>query len=345
MAQTDGSMRAVIMERIGKARVLKPTRLARPQPAPGQALVKVHATSVNTSDLLLRSGRLVIRKPLPHVLGADLAGEIVALADDVDGWTIGDRVCAAFEELGCAIDGGYAEYCALPADRLARMPQELDYQSAAAAGADFAAAFLALVTQGKLKKADSVVIRGAAGGVGASAVQIAAVRGATVIAISEGEFAAQLHDIGADIVLEDAGGDLVRQVKVATYENGASLVLHCADKLDLEQSLKMLCSGGRLVIARALRSPNAKLDAMDLHLRNLSVIGSYGSMKPKDFESVLSALARGKYRALIDQVLPLSQARMAHQILEKNRGCGKIILVPDSVLEADRKPDNWVPID
>ena len=113
--------------------------------------------------------------------------------------------------------------------KLMRLPDGLDYQSASAAGASFATAFLALVTQGKLKKADTVVIRGAAGSVGASAVQIAAARGAKVIAICEGEFAADLHEIGADIVLEDAGGDLVRQVKVATDEAGASLALHCGD--------------------------------------------------------------------------------------------------------------------
>ena len=345
MAQNSGSMRAVIMERIGKARVLKPTRLPRPQPAPGEVLVKVHATSVNTSDLLLRSGRLVIRQPLPHILGSDLAGEIAQLGDDAAGWQIGDRVCAAFEQLGSEMNGGYAEYCVLPAERLIRLPDDLDFQSAVAAGASFAAAFLALVTQAKLKKADTVVIHGAARSIGASAVQIAAVRGAKVIAICEDAFAADLHDIGADIVLEDAGGDHVRQVKVATDENGASLVLHCSDKLDLQGALDMLCVGGRLVIASALAKPSAKLNAMELYLRNLSLHGSCGSIKPKDFESVLINMAKGKYRALINQVMPLSQARQAHQKMEKQPGFGKILLVPDSILEADKKPENWIPID
>ena len=345
MAQTNGSMRAVIMERIGKARVLKPTRLPRPQPALGEALVKVHAASVNPSDLLLRSGRLIIRQPLPHILGSDLAGEIAQLGDDAGSWEIGDRVCAAFEQLGCEINGGYAEYCVLPTEQLIRLPDDLDFQSAVAAGASFAAAFLALVTQAKLKKADTVVIHGAASSIGASAVQIAAVHGAKVIAICAEEFAADLHDIGADIVLEDAGGDHVRQVKVATDESGASLILHCSEVLDLQQSFDMLRAGGRLVIVSALAKPSAKLNAMELYLRNLSLHGSFGSVKPKDFESVLINMAKGKYRALIDQVMPLSQARQAHQKMEKNPGFGKILLVPDSVLEAAKKPDNWIPID
>ena len=339
------TMRAVIMERIGKPRVLKPARLARPQPGIGEVLVKVHATSVNPVDLLLRSGRFVLRKPMPHILGADLAGEIVKLGEDAGDWGTGDRVCACFEALGTEIDGGYAEYCVLPADQLIALPDALDYQSAAAAGASFAAAFQALAPTGKLKKADTVVIRGAAGSVGAAAVQITAARGARVIAISESQFVSELHDIGADIVLEDAGGDLARQVKVATRENGASMVLHCSDQLDMDESLDMLCPGGRLVIAGALKKPQAKLNAVDLYLRNLSILGAYGSIRPKDYESLLGGLAKGRYQALAQEVMPLSQARQAHQKLEKSAGFGKIVLTPDALLEAAKEAENRIPIE
>lgn len=344
MSESGASMRAVIMERIGKPRVLKATRLARPQPGRGEVLVKVHATSVNPVDLMLRGGRFIVRKPMPHILGADLAGEVAQLGEDAGDWQPGDRVCACFEQLGSAIDGGYAEYCVLPADQLIALPDGLDYQSAAAAGAAFAAAFQALVINGKLKKADRVVIRGAAGSIGAATVQIAAARGAQVIAISESQFVAELRGIGANIVLEDAGGDLARQVKVATDENGASLVLHCSERLDLDESLDMLCTGGRLVIAGALAKPQAKLDALDLYLRNLSILGAYGSIRPKDYESLLSSLARGKYQALIQAVMPLSQARKAHQQLEKSAGFGKIVLVPDAVLDAAKQAENRIPI-
>lgn len=345
MAETAGSMRAVIIERLGKARVLIPTRLAIPKPAPGQALVRVQATSVNRADLLLRRGDLVIRKPLPHILGGDLAGEIAQLGEDVRGWQVGDRVCAAFEQLGCEIDGAYAEYCAVPAEQLVRLPKELDCQTAVAAGASFAGAHLALATRGKLNAHDAIVIRGAATGLGSAAVQIAAALNAKVIAISEGDFAADLRAIGADIVLEDAGDDLLRQVRLATDENGASFVLHCKDRLDLQESLDMLCPGGRLVIASAIAKPLVKLDALDLYRRNLSLLGAYGSVNPTEFAAALSGFANGTYRALIDEVMPLSQARQAHQKQERNPGFGKILLVPDAILEAAKKPANWVPID
>ncbi len=345
MTLSGESMRAIVMENIGKPRVLKIARVRIPAPGPGQALVKIHATSVNPCDLHLRSGRLLIRKPMPHILGADLAGTVEAVADDVRGWEVGARVTACFAGLGREINGSYAEFCAVPADQLIELPDELDFQTAVAAGASFADAHLALVTQGKLKKADLLVVRGAAGIVGASAVQIAGARGAKVIAISEGEFAGRLHEIGADIALEDAGEDLVRQVKVATDERGASLVLHCSPDLDLEESLAMLGHGGRLVIDGALRKPQARFNAMELVRKNLSIHGSQGSIKTKDYESLLNNLAKGVYKPPIDEILPLSQARKAHRKLEKEPGFGKILLVPDAILEAAEKPANWIPIE
>lgn len=345
MALSGTSMRAIIMENIGGPRVLKVSRIRSPQPAPGQVLVKIHATSVNPRDLDLRSGRLIIRKPMPHILGVDLAGEIEAIADDVNGWEVGARVFACSAALGGEINGGYAEFCALPADQLIALPDELDFQAAVAAGASFADAHVALVSNGKLNKTDLLVIRGAAGALGASAVQIGRARGAKVIAIGAGKYAARLQEIGADIVLEDAGDDLIRQVMVATDERGASLVLHCSDQLNLEESLAMLGSGGRLVIAGVLRKPQARLNAMDLYLKNLSIHGSNGSAKPKELETMLKRLADETYKPLVDEVLPLSRAQKAHRKIEKEPGFGKIVLVPDAILEAAEKPSNWIPIE
>ena len=345
MALSGASMRAIIMENIGGPRVLKVSRIRIPTPAPGQVLVKIHAASVNPKDLALRSGRLIIRKPMPHILGADLAGEIEAVADDVNGWVVGARVFACSAALGCEINGGYAEFCAVPADHLIALPDELDYQAAVAAGASFADAHFALLSNGKLKKTDMLVIRGAAGALGASAVQIGRARGAKIIAISKGRYAANLQEIGADIVLEDVGDDLVRQVKVATDERGASLVLHCSDQLNLEESLAMLGGGGRLVIAGVLRKPQARLNAMDLYLKNLSILGSNGAIKPKELETMLKKLADGTCKPLVDEVMPLSRAQRAHRKLEKDPGFGKILLVPDSILEAAAKPSNWIPIE
>ncbi|MCY4466065.1 MAG: zinc-binding alcohol dehydrogenase family protein [Chloroflexi bacterium] len=344
MAQPRETMRAVIIKNIGKPRVLNYARRWLPQPAAGEALINVQAASVNPRDLHLRSGRSIIRKPLPHILGRDLAGTIEKLGAGVEGWHVGERVCACFDGLGCEIDGAYAEYCCISAERLARLPEKLEFQAAVGAGAAFADSYLALITNGHLQAQETLVIRGAACSLGAAAVQIASVAGARVIAISPLEQAEELQAIGADIVLEDAGDDLVRQVKVATDGAGANLVLHNGPQLDLAESLDMLAARGRLVLAGALDERLVKLNARDLVARNLSIHGAQGSIAVDDLARLLQRLADGSYRALIDVVLPLSQARQAHQRMQKTASLGKIVLAPDSVLEAAKKPDNWVPI-
>lgn len=342
MAEAPRMMRAIAIEKIGKPKVLKYTQLPLPQPAAGEALVKVHAASVNPADLLYRSGHLIIRKPMPHILGADVAGEI---AQTAAGWQLGDRVAAVFDELGRGRDGGYAEYCAIPAERLVRLPDELDYQTAVAAGASFVNARAALVDNGRIKESDRAVIHAAGGGIGTAAVQIASVKGARVIAIGRGEHAASLREIGADVVLDDASGDLVRQVKVATDERGATLVLHSADSSELQQSIDMLGYKGRLVIPHAGQRRDVCLNVMDVYLKNLSLLGSCDQLEAHEFEGILRSLEQGRYRAIMDEVMPLSQARKAHEKLEKRPGFGKIVLAPDAILEAAKKPANWIPIE
>ncbi|MDE2952039.1 MAG: zinc-binding alcohol dehydrogenase family protein [Chloroflexota bacterium] len=345
MTELGESMMAARIARIGKPRALKYERCPMPTLAPDEALVKIHAASANPGDLLFRNGRFIIRKPLPHILGNDLAGEIAAVGEDVSEWEPGERVAACYEGLGRERDGSYAEYCAVPADQLVKMPVSLDFQVAVAAGASFANAWTALVGNGKIKKADRVVIQSAASPLGIAAVQIASAKGAQVIAISGSDVAAQLREIGAHIVLDEAGSDLVRQVKVATGELGATLVLHSSNTDALAQSIDMLDYKGRLVLAAPAQVRDSRINLMDIYLKNLSILGSYDSLRTRDFESILLDFAKGKYQPAIDETLPLSQARKAHEKMEKKPGFGKIVLTPDSVLEAAKKPASWIPID
>ena len=345
MTELGKSMMAVRIERIGKPRALKYQRCPLPIPAADEALVKIQAASVNPSDLLFRDGRFIIRKPLPHILGHDLAGEIAQVGQAVRGWQPGDRVAACCESLGRDRDGSYAEYCALPAEQLVKLPDSLGLQVAVAAGASFANAWAALVDIGKIQSSDRVAIQGAASPLGIAAVQIASAEGARVIAISGSEKAAQLRAIGADIVLDEAGSDLVRQVKVATGELGATLVLHSADTAALAQSIDMLAPKGRLVLAAPAGRRDSRVNLIDVYLKNLSILGCYGLPSAKQFEAILLDCAEGKYQPVIDEALPLSKARAAQEKMEKKPGFGKIVLVPDSVLEAAKKPTSWIPIE
>ncbi len=345
MTDTPELMRAVAIEKNGKPKVLQYVDMKTPLPTSGEVLVKVHATSVNPIDLLYRSGRFIVRKPMPHILGADLAGEIIEVADDVDNWAVGDRVIASFETLGRERDGSYAEYCAVPIEELAKLPDSVDYQTAVSAGASFVTAWVALISNGKLKKADTVVIQNASSSIGTAAIQIAHAKGSKVIAISNGKFAAQLREIGADIVLDASGRDIIRQVKVATDEQGATLGLHIDSKDQVQTMVDMLADKGRLVLANALKTTEIKINGLDLYLKNISLIGSFDAIKPKDFDSLMQAFAKGIYQAVVDEVMPLSQTRQAHEKVEKGETFGKVVLVPDSILEADAKPKGWIPID
>lgn len=338
-------MRAVAIEKNGKPKVLKYVEFRTPVPAGDEVLIKVHAASVNRTDLFHREGRFIIRKPMPHILGMDVAGEIVEVGEKVKGWSVGDRVMATFEALGRERDGAYAEYTTLPASELHKLPDELDYPTAASIGLAFTTAWTALISNGKIKKADRVVIHAASSGVGTAAVQIARWKGAQVIAITSGDKASQLRELGADVVLDRRGMDLVRQVKVATDEQGASLVLDLVGKDTLQASIDMLEYKGRIVIAGTLSGDEVKVDAMDILMKNASVIGSFDTVSDKDFDTILGHFARRTFKPVIDSVMPLSQAREAHEKLEKQSTFGKIVLVPNSILDGQKKPKNWIPIE
>lgn len=347
MTELGNTMMAARIARIGKARVLQYQRCPLPLPAADEALVKIQAASVNPDDLRLRAGRFIIRKPLPHILGNDLAGEIALVGKAVSGWAPGDRVAVCFEGLGRERDGGYAEYCAVPAEHLVKMPDCLDYQDAVAAGASFAHAWAALLGNGKdqVQRSDRAVIYAASSPIGIAAVQIASAQDAQVIAIGGSEHAAKLRDYGAHVVLDEAGSDLLRQVKVATGEQGATLVLHSAESEALAQSIAMLAAGGKLILAAPARRQDTRINLSDVYLKNLRLQGSYSLPKPADFACLLKDCAAGKYQPAINEALPLSEARKAHEKMEKQLGFGKFVLAPDSVLEAAKKPASWIPID
>ena len=345
MPDIPATMRAIIMAKLGRPRVLKEARCPIPQIAADEALVRVHAASVNADDLAYRGGALILRKPMPHILGGDVAGEIVALGADCGHWTVGERVAACFRGLGSEINGGYAEYCALPCDQLVKLPRGLDFDAAAAAGASFADAFAALINRCQVNDSDRVVIFSAESDRGIAAAQIARARGAQVIAISPSDYAAPLQAIGADVALDAAGNDLIRQVQVATDERGATIALHPIACDDLAMSLDMLSPHGRLVFMAAAQKPEIRLDIAHLVHKSLSLIGSRESIAPEDYAAILRGMATGMYQPVIDETMPLRLARAAHQKLEKKPGFGKITLAPDAILDAAKKPANWIPID
>lgn len=322
------TMHAVVMHQRGTADVLHYESVPTPQPAPAEVLLRVHAATVNHTDLFHRTGQFFIQKELPHILGMDVAGEIVALGAGVTGWSVGDRVVATFEALGRERDGAYAEYTTVPAQQLQRIPDRLDYSAAASIGLAFTTAWIALFGAGNLAADERVVIHAASSGVGTAALQIARWKGAQVIAISDGDKAERLRSLGADLVIDRRANDLAAQVAAATGGHSATLVLDMVGRATLQGSIEILGRRGRIVCVGTLSGDLAEINVMDLIMKGGTIRGSFDVIQPADFATILQLFADGTFQPVIDSVLPLSAARAAHERIEARQAFGKIVLAP-----------------
>lgn len=322
-------MRAVVLHERGGPEVLRYETVPRPAPGPGEVLLRVRAATVNHTDIFHRSGRFFIQKPLPHVLGMDVAGEIAELGPGVSGWEAGDRVVATFEALGRERDGAHAEYTTLPAAQLHRIPEGLDFVAAASVGLAFTTAWIALLETGGLGEGERVVVHAASSGVGTAALQIARWKRARVLAVSERSKAERLLGLGADAVLARSAGDLARQVREMTGGAGATLVLELVGRDTLQASIDMLARDGRIVCAGTLSGDVAEINVMDLLMKRGTIRGSFGVLRGEDFDRILALFADGTFRPIVDSVLPLREARAAHERIEARQAFGKIVLVPE----------------
>jgi NADPH:quinone reductase-like Zn-dependent oxidoreductase len=321
-------MQADVMWRKGGPEVLEYSTRPTPKPGPGEALVRVHAATVNHTDLFHRSGRFFIQKDLPHILGMDVAGEIALLGEGVTGWAIGDRVVATFEALGRERNGTYAEFTTIPVEQLHRIPDDLDSIAAAAIGLAFTTAWIALIDNGGLNGRDRVVVNAASSGVGTSALQIARWKGARTIAISDIKKAKRLLNLGADHVLDRRSPRLLEDVAEAAGSKGASLVLNQVGAETVQQSIAMLGRGGRIVCVGTLAGDKAEIDVMDLLMKNAAIRGSFGTIAREDFDTILRLFANGTFQPVIDSIWGLRSAPYAHELIENQEVFGKVVLVP-----------------
>lgn len=324
-------MHAVVMHERGGPEVLVHEVVPRPAPDRGELLVRVLAATVNHTDLFHRSGRFFIHKELPHILGMDVVGEVEAAGDGVARWRRGDRVAASFEALGRARDGAYAEFTTIPAGEARRVPPGLAAPAAAAVGLAFTTAWIALVDRAAISHGESVVVHAASSGVGAAAVQISRWKNATVVAVSDPSKGSRLRALGASAVVDRHSGDLPGAIKAALGGRGATLVVELVGRDTLQSSIDVLADYGRIVCIGTLSGDVAEVDIMDVMMRNLTIMGSFGVAAPEAFEHVLELHARGTFEPVIDSILPLSRAAEAHERIEARAAFGKVVLVPDSV--------------
>ena len=340
-------MRAARFHRHGGPEVLAVETMPDPVVTPGQVLVRGRACALNRLDLWQRRGLDRIAIPLPHVSGADVAGEVVAAPGDEvpagtrvllqPGLSCGrcaacldgrDNECRRYDVLGYQSQGGYAELVAVPAANVVPIPDHVTFEAAAAFPLTFLTAWHMLLTRARLRAGDTVLVVAGTSGVGQAAIQIARLHGARVIATAGSERKlARAAALGADAVVDHHQQDVVAEVRRLTDKRGVDVVIEHVGQATWDRSVRALAPGGRLVICGNTTGWDAAIDLRFLFSRQLSLLGSYMGTKGELLQAV-RFLADGRLAPLVDAVLPLEAAAEAHRRLEAGDVAGKLLLAP-----------------
>lgn len=329
----DPTVKAQLIHAFGTADQLRLSEVPQPAPAPGQVLVRIAATSVNTADVKARELGHVLDfvPPLPAVLGMDFAGTVEALGADVTGFKIGDRV------YGCAggvvgHGGALAQYISADARLIAHMPRSASFVEAAALPLVGITAWEALVDRMKIEPGQRVLVQGGAGGVGHVAVQIALARGARVAATASGERQmALLRRLGAEPIdyKQESIADYVRRL---TESQGFDAVFDTVGGDNIMPSFQAARIGGQVATTVSLVTADlslAHLRALSLHVIYMLIpmIHDLGRERHGVILSELAALVdQGKVRPNVDATYPLDRAADAHRRLESGDLVGKVVV-------------------
>ena len=316
-------MKAVFVEKVGGPENLKYADIPKPSPAAGQALVKIAAAGVNYIDTYFRTG--LYPSPLPIMLGNEGAGTVEAVGPDVSSVRPGDRVAYGMWR------GSYAEYAVVPVSQLVKIPDSLDFQTAAAAMLQGMTAHYLTHSTYPLKAGDSCLIHAAAGGVGLLLVQMAKMLGARVIGtVGTDEKAQQAKAAGADEVVVYSKEDFVAKAK------GMHVVYDSVGKSTFMSSLDCLRPRGMMVSFGNSSGPAPEIAPLllaqkgSLFLTRPTLASYTASVEELDWRAgdVLKWIAEGKLKLHIHKVYPLRDAAQAHRDLEGRGTTGKLILIP-----------------
>jgi NADPH:quinone reductase len=327
-------MRAVRIDSFGGPEVLVPVDVPDPVPGPGEVLVRIAAAGVNRADALLRAGLYHRAGRPPLVPGVEAAGVVVEVGEGVTEVVPGQRVMA--------LDGGkssgfYARLATVPATHLVVLPEAVDLTRAAALPVAWLSAWYCLRRLARVTKDDTVVVKAAASGVGTAAVQIAAKTGARVIALAgSAEKAAWAGEFGADVTLDTSAHPddaEVEEVLRLTDGRGADVVLDTVGGRAFGRSLREVAHGGRVVALANVALEPSTVDTRDFYPKNASILGFqltnlqiHGYDPRPDLRELAERVAAGVYRVPIETVVPLEEARAAHERLERRDNRGKIVL-------------------
>jgi NADPH:quinone reductase-like Zn-dependent oxidoreductase len=342
-------MRATVFYRHGGPEVLEYREdIPVPQPGPGEVLVAVRYAALNRLDDFVRTGWRGLDLAFPHILGSDFSGAIAASGEGVTGWAEGQRVvanptlwcgrcpqclagwhnrCDTFAILGEHVPGAYAEFVRVPARNLVAIPDGYPDEPAAAAPLVSVTAWHMLVTAGRVRPGETVLVVGAGGGVNSMAIQIAKLAGATVLVVAaNAEKAAKARALGADVVIDRAAEpNWSKAVYAATGRRGADVVVDNVGAATWGSSLRCLAKGGRLLTVGGTTGYEAVTPVNLMFGKHLSVIGSTMGAQA-DFEAVMAQVWAGKLKPAVDSVFPLAEYPAALTRMLNGEGFGKILV-------------------
>jgi NADPH2:quinone reductase len=322
-------MKAIHVKEPGGPDRMELVDVPTPAPGPGQALVRVAASGVNFIDVYFRTG--LYKADAPITLGSEAAGTVEAVGSDVTLVAPGDRVAYAM------VRGSYAEYAVVPAEKLVKLPDTVDFQSAAAAMLQGMTAHYLTHSTFPLAPGQTCLVHAAAGGAGRLIAQMAKARGARVLGtVSSGEKAAIAAAAGVDHTINYTETEFDTEVRRITAGNGVDVVYDSVGKTTFEKSLASLRPRGMLVLFGQSSGPVGPFEPQVLNTRG-SLFLTRPSLAHYMLTSeellwragdVLTAVERGTLNLRIDKTYPLADAASAHRDLESRRSTGKLLLIP-----------------
>jgi NADPH:quinone reductase-like Zn-dependent oxidoreductase len=342
-------VKAVVFHEHGESDVLRVEDVPVPTCGPDDLLVRVHAVSVNrTLDIDVRTWGATWPIPMPHILGADPAGEVVTVGSAVQGFQPGDRVVTSFilpcrkcefclqglenacpqrQLFGVHVNGGYAEYASIPARNLLRIPDSLSYEVASAIMVIFPVAWHLLIDRAALKAGETVLVMAAGGALGMAGLQIAKLAGAHVIAAAGAQWKLEhAGDLGADVGINYRETKLGDEVRRQTGGRGVDVVFENIGSEELwPESLGSLANRGRLVTCGAHEGGLVQIDMNTFYRRHLSII-SAAAAPMNQIRKVYQLAGAGKLKPHIHRTLPLERARDAHDLVSSRDVFGRVVL-------------------
>ncbi len=324
-------MRAVEISAPGGPEVLVPVTRPVPQPGMGEILIRIEAAGVNRPDALQRAGAYAPPPGASDLPGLEAAGTVAAVGPGVSRWREGEAVCALLP------GGGYAEYVVTPADHVLPVPAGLSAPEAAALPETFFTVWHNVFERGRLQAGETFLVHGGSSGIGTTAIQLAAARGARVFATAgTAEKCAACERLGAERAINYREADFVEVVREATGKRGVDLILDMVGGDYLARDVRALALEGRLVMIAFLGGAKAELNFAQVMSKRLTITGS--TLRPQSVEAkarIAAALERevwpliegGRIRPVMDRTYPLEEAAAAHARMESSAHIGKIVLL------------------